>query len=165
MKTKNIYNVVNLFCYRWSMKKVGLASLALCLMSCGDNIIDTEISTSRSNKEFTLSLSISDEIVRLDDSIKLTTIIERKVHKDSIVGTDPTKLIMDAVGGTIDGHSFTTYATSISVELDKEQGSVFETLAFFLPTTSGSGKKENGHISASFGGINLSMPITIVDPR
>ena len=165
MRTHNILHISPLAICHLFMKKVVIFSLTLLFFSCGDTVINTEKSVSDSNNEFKLELRISDDIVRYTDSIKLTATVERLVHEDSIIGTDPTKLIMDAVGGTIDGHSFTSYATSISVELDKEKGSVFEALAFFLPTTSGSGKKENGHISASFGGINLSMPITIVEPR
>jgi hypothetical protein len=165
MRTHNILQLSPLAICHLFMKNVVIVGLTLLFFACSDTVINTEKSVSGSNNEFKLELRISDDIVRYTDSIKLTATVERLVHKDSIVGTNTAKLIMDAVGGTIDGHSFTTTATFISVTLDIEKGSVFEALAFFLPTTSGSGKKENGHISASFDGINLSMPITIVEPR
>ena len=166
MRTHNILQLSPLAICHLFMKKVMIFGLTLLFFSCSDTVINTEKSVSDSNNEFKLELRISDDIVRYTDSIKLTATVERLVHKNSIVGTNPTKLIMDAVGGTIDGHSFTSSATSIFVTLDVEQGSVFEALAFFLPTTfPASAKKENGHITASFDGINLSMPITIVEPR
>ena len=165
MRTHNILQLSPLAICHLFMKNVVIVGLTLLFFACSDTVINTEKSVSGSNNEFKLELRISDDIVRYTDSIKLTATVERLVHKDSIVGTNTAKLIMDAVGGTIDGHSFTTTATFISVTLDIEKGSVFEALAFFLPTPSGSGKKENGHISASFDGINLSMPITIVEPR
>ena len=165
MRTHNILQLSPLAICHLFMKNVVIVGLTLLFFACSDTVINTEKSVSGSNNEFKLELRISDDIVRYTDSIKLTATVERLVHKDSIVGTNTAKLIMDAVGGTIDGHSFTTTATFISVTLDIEKGSVFEALAFFLPTTSGSGKKENGHITASFDGINLSMPITIVEPR
>ncbi len=81
----------------------------LLVMSCGDTVIDTSKSTSNSNKEFKLTLTISDDIVRLNSSIKLTATVERKVHKDSISNYVSMKMMMDAVGGSIDGHSFSSY--------------------------------------------------------
>ena len=142
----------------------------LLVMSCGDTVIDTSKSTSNSNKEFKLTLKISDDIVRLNSSIKLTATVERKVHKDSISNYVSMKMMMDAVGGSIDGHSFTT-SSSITVAIDSDQGATFEALAFFNPSSSYSTSqgyynyKENGHVSASFDGINVSMPIKMVVPR
>ncbi|MBT4270193.1 MAG: hypothetical protein HOA15_02795 [Candidatus Marinimicrobia bacterium] len=153
------------------MKKVALAVLALCLLSCGDNIIDTAKSVSTSNTEFTINLSISDEIVRLDDSIKLTAKVERKVHKDSISDYISTKMIMDQVGGSIDVHGFTS-ASNIIVALDDEKGSTFEVLAFFLPTYKYNSTKkeyydfkEKGHVSVVFDGMSVSLPVNMVVPR
>ncbi len=142
----------------------------LLVMSCGDTVIDTSKSTSNSNKEFKLTLTISDDIVRLNSSIKLTATVERKVHKDSISNYVSMKMMMDAVGGSIDGHSFTS-PSSITVAMDSDQGATFEALAFFNPSSSYSTSqgyynyKENGHVSASFDGINVSMPIKMVVPR
>ncbi|MBL7009839.1 MAG: hypothetical protein ISR82_01285 [Candidatus Marinimicrobia bacterium] len=134
-------------------------------------MINTEKSTSDSNNEFKLTLTISDEIVRLDDSIKLTAIIERKVHKDSIAGYVSMKMILDAVGGTIDGHSFSS-ASNITVAMDDAVESKFQALAFFLPKYSYNSSKneyysfmEKGHVSASFDGISVSIPINMVEPR
>ena len=143
---------------------------SLLVMSCGDTVIDTSKSTSNSNKEFKLTLTISDDIVRLNSSIKLTATVERKVHKDSISNYVSMKMMMDAVGGSVDGHSFTS-PSSITVAMDSDQGATFEALAFFNPSASYSTSqgyynyKENGHVSASFDGINVSMPIKMVVPR
>lgn len=147
-----------------------LALSTLLFTSCSDDVLDTSKSKSNSNKEFKLTLTISDDIVRLDDSVELTATIERKVHKDSVSGYPPTKMVMDAVGGTIDGHSFSS-SSNIIISLDSEQGATFEALAFFMPssfysTTKGYyNYKENGHVSASYDGINVSMPIKLVVPR
>ena len=144
--------------------------ISLIITSCSDEVLDTSKSTSNSNKEFKLTLTISDDIVRLDDSIKITATVERKVHKDSISGFVSMKMMMDAVGGSIDGHSFTSL-TNITVSLDSEVGDSFEALAFFVPSSSYSTSlgyynyKENGHVSASFDGINVTMPIRMAVPR
>ena len=92
------------------------------------------------------------------------------VHKDSISNYVSMKMMMDAVGGSVDGHSFTS-PSSITVAMDSDQGATFEALAFFNPSASYSTSqgyynyKENGHVSASFDGINVSMPIKMVVPR
>lgn len=143
---------------------------SLLMVSCSDDVIDTSKSKSNSNKEFTLTLTISDDIVRLNSSIKLTATIERIVHKDSISNYVSMKMMMDAVGGSIDGHSFSS-SSNITVSMDSEAGATFESLAFFVPSSSYSTSlgyynyKENGHVSASFDGINVSMPIKMVVPR
>ena len=171
MKTNNIYNLPYLSVYGRFIKNTTLVILALCLLSCGDNIIDTEKSTSTSNEEFILSLSISDEIVRLDDSIKLSVKVERKVHKDSISGYVSTKMIIDQIGGSIDVHGFLS-ASNVIVDLDDEKGSTFEVLAFFLPAYKYNSTKneyydfkEKGHVSVIFDGMSVSLPINMVVPR
>ena len=78
------------------MKKVVLTGLALCLISCGDKVLDTKQSDSGSNNEFTLTLTISDDIVYLNSSIKVTAVVERKVHYDSLDGYVSMKIMMDA---------------------------------------------------------------------
>ena len=108
---------------------------SLFVISCGDKVIDTSKSTSNSNKEFKLTLTVSDDIVRLNSSIKLTATVERMVHKDSISNYVSMKMMMDAVGGSIDGHSFTS-PSSITVVMDSDQGATFEALAFFNPSAS-----------------------------
>jgi hypothetical protein len=160
MRTHNILQLSPLAICHLFMKKVVISGLTLFFFACGDTVINTEKSVSDSNNDFKLTLTISDEIVRSDDTIKLTAVVERIVHKDSIVGTVSSKMIMDAVGGTIDGHSF-SISSSITVSLDDALASTFEALAFFKPSNSSS----TGHVSVSFDGINVSMPITIVDPR
>jgi hypothetical protein len=95
---------------------------------------------------------------------------------------------MDAVGGKIDGQNFTSVSStstspaSIIVSIDKEVGSKFEALAFFLPSYSYSATKydtkgnlikpeeyynfmEKGQVSASFDNINVTIPVNMVEPR
>ena len=153
------------------MKKVVLTGLALCLISCSDKVLDTKQSDSGSNNDFNLTLTISDDIVYLNSSIKVTAVVERKVHKDSIDGYVSMKMMMDAVGGSIDGHSFST-SSSITVSMDESVGSKFEALAFFLPTYSYNTSKkeyynfmEKGQVSASFDNINVTIPVNMVEPR
>ena len=149
------------------MKKVVLTGLALCLISCSDKVLDTKQSDSGSNNDFNLTLTISDDIVYLNSSIKVTAVIKRKIDGTSITEN----MMMDAVGGSIDGHSFST-SSSITVSMDESVGSQFEALAFFLPTYSyNTSKKEyynfmgKGQVSASFDNINVTIPVNMVEPR
>ncbi len=171
MKTHNILHLNPLAMCRLFMKNVAIMGLTLFFFACGDTVINTENSVSDSNNDFKLTLTVSDEIVRLNDSIKLTAKVERKVHKDSIDGYVSMKMIIDAVGGTIDGHSVSS-ASNITVSIDDLTGSQFQVLAFFLPKYSyNSSKKEyysymeKGHVSASFDGLFVSIPISMVEPR
>ena len=154
------------------MAKVRL-SIMLTLMGviffsiagCGDEALDTSKFVTNQNNNFKLTLTISDDIVRKDDTIKLTALVERLVHKDSVAGTTP-KLIIDAIGGTIDGHNFSKASTtlgyhSIIINIDTEPTSTYEALGFFTPKSSSS----SGNVTASYDGINISMSIDIVDPR
>ena len=171
MKTRNILHLNHLAMCRLFMKNVAIMGLTLFFFACGDTVINTENSVSDSNNDFKLTLTVSDESVRLDDSIKLTAKVERKVHKDSIDGYVSMKMIIDAVGGTIDGHSVSS-ASNITVSIDDLTGSQFQALAFFLPDYSyNSSRKEyydffeKGHVSASFDGMFVSIPISMVEPR
>ena len=170
------------------MKTVVLTGLALCLISCGDKAFDTKISVIGSNNDFILTLTISDDIVYLNSSIKVTAVVERKVHMDSINGYVPMQMKMDAVGGKIDGQNFTSVSStsttpaSIYTKIDFEVGSQVEMLAFFLPSYSYSATKydtkgnlikpeeyynfmERGQVSASFDNINVTIPVNMVEPR
>ena len=177
-KTIKLFNLSDLYLYQRLMKKVVLTGLALCLISCSDKVLDTKQSDSGSNNDFTLTLTISDNIVYLNSSIKVTAVVERKVHMDSINDYVPMQMKMDAVGGKIDGQNFTSVSStstspaSITVSIDKEVGSQFEALAFFLPTYSyNTSKKEyynfmgKGQVSASFDNINVTIPVNMVEPR
>ena len=187
-KTIKLFNLSDLFIYQRLMKTVVLTGLALCLISCGDKVLETKKSDSGSNNEFTLTLTISDDIVYLNSSIKVTAVVERKVHYDSLDGYINMFMRMDAVGGKIDGQNFTsasstsTSPASITVSIDKEVGSKFEALAFFLPSYSYSATKydtkgnlikpeeyynfmEKGQVSASFDNINVTIPVNMVEPR
>ena len=131
------------------------------IIACGDEALDTSKFASGQNNDFKLTLTISDDIVRTDDTIKLIALLERLVDKASITGSNPpTTMKMDAIGGALDFHSPGS-TTSITVKLDDEVGSTFETLAFFDPKSGYS----TGHVSASYDGINVSMAIDIVEPR
>jgi len=177
-KTIKLFNLSDLFIYQRLMKKVVLTGLALCLISCGDKVLDTKQSDSGSNNDFTLTLTISDNIVYLNSSIKVTAVVERKVHYDSLDGYVSMKIMMDAVGGKIDGQNFTSVSSTsttpatISFLMDKEVGSKFEALAFFLPDYSYSTTKkeytnymQKGQVSASFDNINVTIPVNMVEPR
>ncbi len=187
-KTIKLFNLSDLFIYQRLMKTVVLTGLALCLISCGDKVLETKKSDSGSNNEFTLTLTISDDIVYLNSSIKVTAVVERKVHYDSLDGYINMFMKMDAVGGKIDGQNFTSVSStsnspaSITVSIDKEVGSKFEALAFFLPSYSYSATKydtkgnlikpeeyynfmEKGQVSASFDNINVTIPVNMVEPR
>ena len=80
------------------------------------------------------------------------------------------KLTIDAVGGTIDGQNF-TYNSNISVSLGSGSSSTFEALAFFIPKSSYNKNdgyfnyQQNGHVSASFNGMNVTLSIKLVEPR
>ena len=84
--------------------------------------------------------------------------------------TTSMKLNMQAVGGDLDGQNFTS-ASNISVSLGANSSSTFQAIAFFIPKSSYSTSngyynyKENGHVSASFDGINVTLPIKMVVPR
>jgi hypothetical protein len=146
---------------RQSIMLTLMGVILFSINACGDEALDTSKSVSGQNNDFKLTLTISDDIVRTDDTIKLTSLVERLVDKDSIAGsTPPTTMKMDAIGGNLDFHSPGT-STSISVKLDDAKGSTFETLAFFDPISSSS----TGYVSASYDGINVSMSIDIVEPR
>ena len=170
------------------MKKVVISGLTLFFFACGDTVINTEKSVSNSNNDFKLTLTISDDIVDLNSSIKVTAVVERKVHMDSINGYIAMSIKMDAVGGKMDGQNFTSVSStstspaSIAVSIDKEVGSKFEALAFFLPSYSYSATKydtkgnlikpeeyynfmERGQVSASFDNINVTIPVNMVEPR
>ena len=187
-KTIKLFNLSDLFIYERLMEKVVLTGLALCLISCSDKVLDTKQSDSGSNNDFTLTLTISDDIVYLNSSIKVTAVVERKIHYDSLDGYVNMKIMMDAVGGKIDGQNFTSVSStstspaSITVSIDKEVGSKFEVLAFFLPSYSYSATKydtkgnlikpeeyynfmKRGQVSASFDNINVTIPVNMVKPR
>ena len=153
-------------------KLLPILTLLLISASCEDNnnILITEKVVSINNGKFDLTLKIDPDLAYLNSSTKVTATITRQVHKDSIVDYVSMKMIMDAVGGALDGHSFST-ANNIEVSMKDSVSSTFEALAFFTPsysysTTSGYfNYKSNGHVSASFDGMNLSLPIKMVVPR
>ena len=155
-----------------SKKLLPILTLLLLSASCEDNnnILVTEKVVSMSNGKFDLTLKIDPDLAYLNSSTKVTATITRQVHKDSIADNVLMTMIMDAVGGAIDGHSFSK-SSDITVSLKDSVSSTFEALAFFTPTyqyntTLGYyNYRSIGHVSASFDGMNLSLPIKMVVPR
>ena len=156
------------------IKHIYLIAMLIALNSCGDDILEPEKQSVQENKNFKLTLKIDPDIVYLNSVSKVTVSIERLAHKDSISSVTMS-MKMDAVGGTLDMHTYgITSTSSFSVSsIDDLPGSRFDVLASFVPTstysTSSGGYyynyKDNGLISASFDGLNVSLPIKLVVPR
>jgi len=151
-----------------------LIAMLIALNSCGDDILEPEKQSVQENKNFKLTLKIDPDIVYLNSVSKVTVSLERLAHKDSISSVTMS-MKMDAVGGTLDMHTYgITSTSSFSVSsIDDLPGSRFDVLASFVPTstysTSSGGYyynyKDNGLITASFNGLNVSLPIKLVVPR
>lgn len=142
--------------------------------SCSDDILEPEKQSVQENKNFKLTLKIDPDIVYLNSVSKVTVSLERLAHKDSISSVTMS-MKMDAVGGTLDVHTYGIISTSsFSVSsIDDLPGSRFDVLASFVPTSTYSSSsggyyynyKDNGLITASFNGLNVSLPIKLVVPR
>lgn len=142
--------------------------------SCSDDILEPEKQSVQENKNFKLTLKIDPDIVYLNSVSKVTVSLERLAHKDSI-SSITMSMKMDAVGGTLDVHTYGIISTSsFSVSsIDDLPGSRFDVLASFVPTSTYSSSsggyyynyKDNGLITASFNGLNVSLPIKLVVPR
>ena len=156
------------------MKHIYLIAVLIVINSCGDDILEPEKQSVQENKNFKLTLKIDPDIVYLNSVSKVTVSLERLAHKDSISSVTMS-MKMDAVGGTLDMHTYgITSTSSFSVSsIDDLPGSRFDVLASFVPTstysTSSGGYyynyKDNGLITASFHGLNVSLPIKLVVPR
>ncbi|SVE04969.1 uncharacterized protein METZ01_LOCUS457823 [marine metagenome] len=158
--------------YRCLLLSAVLAIITLSLMSCGDELLDTEIVTTKENSDFILTLKVDPDILYLNSNTKVTVIIERKVHANST--STPEEMKLDAVGGKLEGMGVafsTSYGIDVDVILAKEVGSKFEVLGFFVSTAeySSTGKLERfaakGQVTSRYDGMNVSLPITIVEPR
>ena len=152
--------------------------IGLLSISCSDDILEPEKKDTAENENFILTLRIDPDIVYLNSVSKVTVNLDRKVHKDSLSSPITMLMKMDAVGGTLDMHSYgisssSSFSVSISDEVSVQEDSQFEVLASFVPSstysTSSGGYyynyKENGLITASFNGLNVSLPIKLVVPR
>ena len=158
--------------YRCLLLSAVLAIITLPLMSCGDELLDTEIVTTKENSDFILTLKVDPDILYLNSNTKVTVIIERKVHANST--STPEEMKLDAVGGKLEGMGV-AFSTSNGIHVDvilaKEVGSKFEVLGFFVSTAeySSTGKLERfaakGQVTSRYDGMNVSLPITIVEPR
>ena len=71
----------------------------LAFSSCGDDMLNTEITASNKNENFELTLKVDPDIVYLNSSTKVTVIIKRLTESS----TTPSSLQLDAVGGKLDG--------------------------------------------------------------
>ncbi len=141
--------------------------LPLLIAACGDDVVDTSKSVSKSNEHYKLTLTVSNNRCSLDDFIKVTATVERLVAR-----TSAPKMRIDAVGGTIDEHSYKSSTTQgITVSLGSTVNSSFEAMAFFVPkslysTTRGYYSwSPKAHVTASADGINLSLEIKLIDPE
>ena len=148
--------------------------IGLLSISCSDDILEPEKKDTAENENFSLTLKIDPDIVYLNSVSKVTVYLDRLVHKDSLSSSVTMSMKMDAIGGTLDMHSYgISSASSFSVSISDEEKSQFEVLASFVPSstysTSSGGYyynyKENGLITASFNGLNVSLPIKLVVPR
>ncbi|MAN42553.1 MAG: hypothetical protein CMF88_07410 [Candidatus Marinimicrobia bacterium] len=160
----NIKNFIKIF----PLKITFMGFLFLvALTSCDDenNLLVTEKEIKQTNSRFELSLKIDPDIVYSNSSTKLITSIKRLVPKDSL-GSDPTMYCkLNTVGGNLDMHSELysfngqSYPGYLNVSISDSANSVWEGLAFFIPSLP---LKDTGHISAIFDGMNLTLPIKLV---
>jgi len=174
---KNVKN--NIFSLSNTCRSLGirgiLALMLLPILSCGDDILNTEIIASNKNENFKLTLKVDPDIVYLNSSTKATVIIERLKESSTFPSSG---LQLDAVGGKLDGSGLTfngSYTTgtvvTVTGKLDSTINSKFEVLAFFVPTytyssTSGyTNYMETGHVTAKFDNINVTLPIQMAKPR
>ena len=158
--------------YRYLLISAVLAIITLPIISCGDDLLETEIVTTKENSDFKLTLKVDPDILYLNSNTKVTVIIERKVHADAT--STPEEMKLDAVGGKLEGMGVafsTSTGVDVDVKLAKEVGSKFEVLGFFVSTAeySSTGKLERfaakGQVTSRYDGMNVSLPITIVEPR
>ena len=161
--------------YRCLLLSVVLATITLPVMSCGDDLLNTETRSEKSNSEYKLTLTLDPDIVYLNSNTQVTVTVERLVHRDSVSTNAPSSLKLSAVGGSLQGnveYNNTTIYTPY-VTLDNEVGAKFEVLAFYIPkssysTAAGVGYYnyvENGHVSALYDGLNVTLPVRLVKPR
>ena len=156
------------------IKHIFFIAMLTVINSCSDDILEPEKQSVQENKNFKLTLKIDPDIVYLNRVSKVTVSLERLAHKDSISSVTMS-MKMDAVGGTLDVHTYGIISTSsFSVtSIDDLPGSRFDVLASFVPTSTYSSSsggyyynyKDNGLITASFNGLNVSLPIKLVVPR
>ena len=160
--------------YRCLLLSAVLALMLLPVMSCGDDLLNTETRSEKSNSEYKLTLTLDPDIVYLNSNTEVTVTVERLVHKDSVSAT-PTSLKLSAVGGSLQGNveynNTSIYAPYVT--LDNEVVAKFEILAFYIPTSSYStvvgvgyyNYVEKGHVSALYDGLNVTLPVRLVKPR
>ena len=111
--------------------------IGLLSISCSDDILEPEKKDTAENENFSLTLKIDPDIVYLNSVSKVTVNLERLVHKDSLSSSVTMSMKMDAVGGTLDMHSYgVVSSSSFSVSsISDEPKSRLEVLASFVPTS------------------------------
>ncbi|MEE8437140.1 MAG: hypothetical protein V3S22_02255, partial [Candidatus Neomarinimicrobiota bacterium] len=136
---------------------------------CEDKISDPSVSKKTSDAYFELTLTISNENVRLNESILVETRLERISAPDSLESSIK-RMMIDAVGGTINGHSFSV-SSSITVEIGDDSTDYFITLSSFIPSYSYDKAKEvyynympMGSISAAFKNLQVTIPVQLIEP-
>ena len=160
----------NFFVKPLSYIKTVIISTLVIFISCEDknNILITEKEVKTNNGLYELSLKIDPDIVYSNSSTKVITTIRRLVP-----GTKPTGdwfCNYGVVGGQLDHHSnvysyLDAYGVIqfsdkyVYVSLADSANSVWQGLSYFIPTLP---LKATGHISANFEGLNLSLPIKLV---
>ena len=168
----NVKRNILFHAYRCLLLSAVLGIITLPIISCGDDLLETEIVTTKENSDFKLTLKVDPDILYLNSNTKVTVIIERKIHADAT--STPTKMKLDAVGGKLEGMGVafsTNTGLDVDVKLAKEVVSKFEVLGFFVSTAeySSTGKLERGaakgQVTSRYDGMNVSLPITLVEPR
>ena len=97
----NVKRNILFHAYRCFLLLAVLGIITLPIMSCGDDLLETEIVTTKENSDFKLTLKVDPDILYLNSNTKVTVIIERKVHADFT--STPEEMKLDAVGGKLEG--------------------------------------------------------------
>lgn len=155
---------INLICNYKSLFPRGVRSLFfICILlifsGCEDKISDPSVSKEVSGQYFKLTLTISKENIRRNESILVETKLERISLSDSL-DSSINKMMIDAVGGTINGHSF-SIASNITVVIGDNIEDFFNTLSSFIPSIS---YMPAGSISAAFNNLQVTIPVQILEP-
>lgn len=113
-----IYNILK--------KNILYVLISLLSISCSDDILEPEKKDTKENESFRLTLKIDPDIVYLNSASKVTVNLERKVHKDSLSSSVTMLMKMDAVGGTLDMHTYgislaSSFSTLSILNLGKEK--------------------------------------------
>jgi len=139
------------------------------IISCEDKISDISVTKEVSDEYYKLTLKISKDIVNLNESILVETNLERISEKDSLESSTK-RMIIDAVAGTINGHSF-SISSSITITIGDDIADYFKTSSSFIPDYSYDRTKDlyynykaTGSISAAFENLQITIPVQLMVP-